>query len=363
MKKIFKKINPIFTFILGIIITAGTVFAATNLFAIDISFASKKGLVSTNVQDAIDEIYEKVNNSTNCPEGYTCTKTPICKRATTLHTEECANTSPGSCSSHTNTSTTVTFGSLGNTGTLNTGDAFDCDVNGDGTYDPNTERFYYVSDLWKKPYDETDDDFDSNTAVLIYYTNTKNGSPSLEGVSYITQADFENEVENKLNFQYEITFHGPVTGAKALPTTSQWSKVSLKNSKRQMYTSGGSKNWTTYDYSNGYTSYPLAKFDYGNKAARLINSMEIEEGCYDENLGTDGNDYSLSKCLFLFENTYYTNANNPTKNIYFENVSGGSSNSINSTYWYYTYTGASNNSASNVGIRPAIEVSKEYMQY
>ena len=57
------KLNPIFTFILGLVIATGTVFAATSIFATDVSFTSKKGLTSTNVQDALDEIYSKIGSN------------------------------------------------------------------------------------------------------------------------------------------------------------------------------------------------------------------------------------------------------------------------------------------------------------
>ena len=42
-------------------------------------------------------------------------------------------------------------------GNLKSGDAFDCDVNGDGKYNSDTERFYYVTDM------------NDSTAVLIMY--------------------------------------------------------------------------------------------------------------------------------------------------------------------------------------------------
>ena len=37
--------------------------------------------------------------------------------------------------------TTITYGSLELSGTLTIGDAFDCDVNGDGVYNSETEIF------------------------------------------------------------------------------------------------------------------------------------------------------------------------------------------------------------------------------
>ena len=79
-------------------------------------------------------------------------KTIVCKRAEekTLHTDG-----------------THTFGNrIVTQKTLKSGDAFDCDVNGDKTYDSETERFYYVTDM------------NDSTAVLIYYNNVEKGKPS-----------------------------------------------------------------------------------------------------------------------------------------------------------------------------------------
>ena len=54
----------------------------------------------------------------------------ICKRAKTLHSETCTSSSTtGYCTAG---GTSITYGQLGNTGVLTSGDAFDCDVNGDG---------------------------------------------------------------------------------------------------------------------------------------------------------------------------------------------------------------------------------------
>ena len=101
-------------------------------------------------------------------------KKVICKRATTLHTEECTQTDAtyycsgaGYTTSGTKGTTTITYGNLGTSRTLTSGDAFDCDVNGDGTYDSSTERFYYVSDY----YNTSTKSFENDTAVLIYYYN------------------------------------------------------------------------------------------------------------------------------------------------------------------------------------------------
>ena len=141
---------------------------------------------------------------------------PICKRATTLHTETCNNNegcadpaeegfgpdeeyqySPGEY----NIGDTITYGSLGTPGTLASGDAFDCDVNGDGIYNATNERFYYITEL----------DTNNSYGVLIYYNN-------VDDVCY----------DSDLN----AIQHGPITAKTKLPTTSQWKNVSLSNTTR-----------------------------------------------------------------------------------------------------------------------------------
>ena len=78
----------------------------------------------------------------------TPTAKTICKRATTLHTEECNNgrcVSDGYGVNGSMGTATITYGNLGTEGTLTSGDAFDCDVNGDGVYDSATEKCDYVA--------------------------------------------------------------------------------------------------------------------------------------------------------------------------------------------------------------------------
>ena len=67
-----------------------------------------------------------------------------CKRATSLHTEECLGvycSGMGYKLDGSKGTTTITYGSLELSGTLTTGDTFDCDVNGDGVYNSETEIF------------------------------------------------------------------------------------------------------------------------------------------------------------------------------------------------------------------------------
>ena len=161
----------------------------------------------------------------------------LCKRATTLHSETCTSSSiTGYCYAG---GTSITYGQIGSSGTLTSGDAFDCDVNGDGTYDAATERFYYVSDL------------NSSTAILIYYTYT-NRYP--------------------YNAQSSNSYSGPITAVGALPTTTKWSNISLVQKTSQIYNHSGGT--TVVDSSN--KTHTLPKYTY-TTAARLLTLTEYNK--------------------------------------------------------------------------------------
>ena len=90
--------------------------------------------------------------------------TYVCKAATTLHTEMCSRTSGGCYAvGYRNNGDPITYGSLIQHGatSLTAGNALDCDINDDGTFDAATERFYYFTTV-------------DNNAALIYYKNTSN---------------------------------------------------------------------------------------------------------------------------------------------------------------------------------------------
>lgn len=186
---------------------------------------------------------------------------------------------------------------------------FDCDVNGDGTYDAATERFYYVSDL------------NSSTAILIYYTYT-NRYP--------------------YNAQSSNSYSGPITAVGALPTTTKWSNVSLAVKTSQIYNHSGGT--TVIDSSN--KTHTLPKYTY-TTAARLLTLTEYNKitntDIFWENFG-----YMDPNCVWL--NTPY--------------ASGGGSqvmavyNPANTSIATRPY-GVSTSCA----VKPVIEVSKGLIVY
>ena len=268
----------------------------------------------------------------------------ICKRATTLHTEECkANDSNFYCSgsgyteSGSKGTTTITYGNLGTSGTLTSGDAFNCDVNGDGVYDENTERFYYVSDY----YNTKTKEFESDTAVLIYYNNVSGGKPS-NSTTYAYDASGEN-------------WHGPVTALEQLPSTSEWKNVSLTSTSRAILNEKG---------GNTTSGGPLPdSFNYVGKAARLLTTMEVNKAC-NIKIG-NARSGELDTCNYLMENTKYSLSNN-AKNLgyWLENPMSENSKSVWATEGYYRrISGSYNNEYEDIGVRPAIEIPKSNIEY
>lgn len=262
-------------------------------------------------------------------------KKVICKRATVLHTEECTQTDSqyycsgaGYTTSGTKGTSTITYGNLGTKGLLNSGDAFDCDVNGDGVYDSNTERFYYVTDM-------------DNIAVLIYYNNVSSGNSSNK-----TTYAYDNSVEN---------FHGPRTAIEQLPTTVQWSNVRLTNNVRSITTNTG---------SNTTTGGTLpSNFSYEVYAARLLTMQELKQTTMLNNIPTylEG---ELDNFTFLLENTKFSSDNNGAWAWWLENARSDSSEDawfVSGRYRFIGYNSVSIDG--DIGVRPAIEVLKTDIDY
>lgn len=234
-----------------------------------------------------------------------------CQRAKTLHSETCTSSSiTGYCYAG---GTSITYGQIGSSGTLTSGDAFDCDVNGDGTYDPATERFYYVTDL------------NSTTAILIFYTNTNSAGERSGG----TRPPYDSS---------GINYNGPVTVASVLPTKTAWPKATLYNNPAQIYNIDGG---TTIQYSGTHT---LPKYKY-TTAARILTYQEflkLPSAIFWEDFGGQ----NFPSCLWL--NTPYPT----TPQVY----------AIYAPYKLNigVYPSTPTNSC---GVRPVIEVKKEDMLY
>ncbi len=271
------------------------------------------------------------------------TKRPICKRATALHTEECTQTDSkyycsgaGYTTSGSKGTSTITYGNLGTSGTLSSGDAFDCDVNGDGIYNPGTERFYYVSDY----YNTNTKLFEDDTAVLIYYNNVIAGSPS-NSVTYAYDSSGEN-------------FHGPRTVIEQLPTTKQWGNVSLKNTSRAILNENGGNT------TSGGTL--PSDFNYLGYAARLLTIQEIRQATGKNNIPT-WNVGELDNFNYLNENTNFFSSANKIWAWWLENPRYSTNDAWNVNSSYRRVPGDPVSYDSGNGVRPAIEVPKTNIAY
>ena len=235
----------------------------------------------------------------------------LCHRATTLHTGKTADGN-----------TDLTFGQLGTKETLQSGDAFDCDVNGDGTYDAETERFYYITDL------------DIDTAVLIYYINTTaSGGNASQTTPYCESGE---------------NYKGPTTAVNYLPTT--WTRVGLKNPRHQITNNSGETTVITLGQTGKYERlYDLPVFNY-QTSSRLITYQEYTS------ISSSSNPY------YLYENTPYTN--NSSSTYYWLETphnNGGGSVWVQNNHMSSTYPASPK--LTTIGVRPVIEVFKSDMIY
>ena len=231
---------------------------------------------------------------------------------------------------------TITYGNLGTSGTLTTGDSFDCDVNGDGEYNPGTERFYYVSDY----YNTSTKSFEKDTAVLIYYNNVSAGSPN-NNTTYAYDSSGEN-------------WHGPRTAISQLPTTSKWNNVNLKNKIRSIL------NENNENTTKG--GVLPSNYSYEGYAARLLTVQEIRQATGNNSIPT-WQAGELNNYAYLLENTKFSNSNFPnawwleTSLSNYNNGATAISGSINRIYGQYV------DYSNELSVRPAIEVSKKNIDY
>ena len=322
--------------IIGVVISGCGVYAATVIAASKVEYTDNASLGATNVQDAIDKLNTKATTKikeaeAKCPKGYDCTKSKLCKRATTLHTETCSNDdSSYYCQADGYTlNDTITYGNFGTKGVFASGDAFDCDVNGDAVYDSATERFYYVSDMTNGVTQ------DSNTAVLIYYNNVSGGIAS-NSTAYAYDSSGKNN-------------NGPVTAIKQLPTTSQWKNVSLINATRNI--------------TDEKNTVRKSAFSYDGYAARLLTAQEVSAGC-GFIVGSVATGELSSKCKYLMENTTYSSSSLKTYGGWLESSDAPSPYlawSVRARYRRVRDSPVSD--IGSYGVRPAIEVLKSNISY
>lgn len=216
---------------------------------------------------------------------------------------------------HSNNS--ITYGNIANGENLVSGDAFDCDVNGDGKYDKEKERFYYLTDASDEKY-----------AVLIYSNNVYNG-----------------EINNTQPLSYSSEENGNLIGPNvayaSLPLTDRWiSKI--KTGTNEIKDENG--------------NVLKADFSVANLASRMVRIDEILKACPNAR-------NSINNCQYLFENTSLYDDNN-TKGYWIENLNASDYNSalaVNGANRTIEYENILN--STNYGVRPVIEVLKNDISF
>ena len=265
---------------------------------------------------------------------------PTCKRATVLHTEVCNQTSTSQyCSgSGYEKGDVITYGNLGTNGVLTSGDAFDCDVNGDGVYNSKTERFYYVSGK--------DGDNSSDYATLIYYSNVSEGIPdNTKTYAWSSKDDYMEAGGTESNYGSK----GPITAIKQLPTTTQWKNVKLSNSTRNI--------------TDEKDNIKANDFSYAGYAARMLTYKEAYIGCYDGKIYIDSLGGLEKKCKYIMENTKFSNNSNGTHGSWLESPYLDNNHIHRILVTARGISGHVSTDIYNSGVRPAIEVEKSKINY
>lgn len=249
----------------------------------------------------------------------------ICRAATTLH-EYISGTDD------------IVYGTLASTGVLKTGDAFDCDINGDNIFDDESERFYYVS--------PENGDTSSENVVLIYYSNSYMGSPILSGTVEYMDGILSSGTSGGVPSTYVIS---PTKLRSQLPTTSVWTNTALVYPEKRNITD-----------ENGTIRY--ANFDYSGYAARLLNLNELKSATNITISATSSANGQLSSYNFLMENLVKTSS--MATGYWLEDVYSGDRVSVwavsGSTIGVVKDEGITK---TKYGVRPVIIINKNNLYY
>lgn len=156
------------------------------------------------------------------------TSSLLCRKATSLHTAVCPTNAACNKAGYSETGSRgtniVTFGIIPHA-ELEAGNAYDCDVNSDGIYDDETERFYYLTTK-------------GNNAVLISHTNYEGEEGQIIINNYI-YSEAITKLPQKIKNEWKnvrITFSNPVDTsdtsiyAARFPTYDEIKQATGKNS-------------------------------------------------------------------------------------------------------------------------------------
>ena len=277
---------------------------------------TKTQIINANCQkeeekdaDTTSAVAESGNSGNTTPSNI------VCKPATTLHTATCNRTDSNGCNAtgQAGNGNTITYGTLVN-GSPKAGDAYDCDVNNDGTYDSATERFYYVGSS-------------GSNSILIYYKNMN------DQIMYAYDSSNQN-------------YHGPRTAYQYLPDTSTWNNPGL--------IAPGTRNIVAENGNGSTRGGPIESFIYEGKTARFLTYQEVASACGSSGMTNIG---YLNNCTWLMENLGQYEGSSGAYGYWLETPRSGYTIYVWSVLGhgrFVYYHNASN--TSNYGVRPAITV-------
>ena len=160
-----------------------------------------------------------------------------------------------------------------------------------------------------------------------------------------------------------------MTAKLQLPTTTQWSNISLNSTTRQITNEKGGTTTCQTVISGGVKTTSCenlpSSFSYEGYAARLLTYQEVYNGCYDGTKAIESIKGLSAKCKYLMENTMYSSESLPTWGYWLETPEYSS---YRTAYRVAAHTsgianGMVNSVISGLGVRPAIEISKTNIQY
>ena len=173
-------------------------------------------------------------------------------------------------------------------------------------------------------------EYDTSYATLIYYTNIAQDNGNVVASTTFTTKKATSNVSQ-----------GPSLAKEYLPTTSQWSNVSLKTTSRRIL-----------NYSCG-ASHPT--FSYEGYAARFATLQEVKTACNMPDSQINWSTGSLDVCKHLLENLgngdYWLEGNSSNYNDQFPFIKG-SERRIGLHYASQLY-----------GVRPVIDVAKSDIDF
>lgn len=188
----------------------------------------------------------------------------ICKAATTLHEVTCTN---GGCKTVDNKQDEqIVYGQLPDQGSPKVGDAYDCDVNNDGTFDAEHERFYYLSG-------------NATTASLIFYSGYQGPEGAKNELIY-----YYSEIEEMLPSR-SSQWTNPYIGTIRIPTKAEVEEESCGRNGNKLVGCRFMLEGTRYESTTtGRTAIWLQKVETDPKYDRINTSnVEFEQKSASEN--------------------------------------------------------------------------------